>query len=208
MTRIIHRLRADDRGVTLTELLVTVFLLGIVSVIFSAAIVSSLQATRNAEGAASSNDDVRIAIATMDRELRSASQICSPGPAEAGNSLTFETRTATGTETVAYRIDDPDGDGLGSLLRSVDGGAERVVVPTVVNGFVAARDGTEEWMFTNQGVSEETTGGTVVGSPSFGKVVSLRIWIDSNPRDDVSPKLETTEISGRNVWTPNAGCST
>ena len=83
-----------------------------------------------------------------------------------------------------------------------------VVVEGVVNGFVAATNGTAEPMFTNQGISE-TVGPstTIVGSPSFGKVISLRVWIDANPRDDISPKLETTELSGRNVWTPNAGCT-
>jgi prepilin-type N-terminal cleavage/methylation domain-containing protein len=206
MTNLLRRLRSDQ-GVTLTELMVTVMLMGIVSVVFSTAIVSSLDATRDAEGAARSNDGIRLAIASLDRELRSASQICTPGPAESGDVLTFETRTATGTETITYRVDDPDADGVGELVRSA-GTGERVVVEGVVNGWVAAQNGTNEPLFTNQGITE-TVGPstTVVGSPSFGKVISIRVWIDANPRDDISPKLETTELSGRNVWTPNAGCS-
>ena len=206
MTRLIRRLRYDD-GVTLTELMVVLMLMGIVSVIFSTAIVSALRSTRNVEGVARSNDDVRLAIATLDRELRSASQICTPGPAAAGDILTFETRLATGTETITYRIDDPDADGVGTLVKSDDNG-DRVVVEGVVNGFVAAETGVPEPMFTNQGITEAVgPSTTVTGSPSFGKVISLRIWVDSNPRDDISPKLETTELSGRNVWTPNAGCT-
>jgi prepilin-type N-terminal cleavage/methylation domain-containing protein len=206
MTRLIRRLRYDD-GVTLTELMVVLMLMGIVSVIFSTAIVSALRSTRNVEGVARSNDDVRLAIATLDRELRSASQICTPGPAAAGDILTFETRLATGTETITYRIDDPDADGVGTLVKSDDNG-DRVVVEGVVNGFVAAETGVPEPMFTNQGITEAVgPSTTVTGSPSFGKVISLRVWVDSNPRDDISPKLETTELSGRNVWTPNAGCT-
>ena len=207
MNRLIARARSDE-GVTLTELMVVLMLMGIVSVIFSTAIVSALRSTRNAEGVARSNDDVRLAIATLDRELRSASQICTPGPALAGDTLTFETRTASGTETVTYRIDDPDTDGVGTLVKSVDGGDERIVVHNVVNGWVAATNGTVEPMFTNQGITEAIgPSTTVTGSPSFGKVISLRVWVDASPRDDISPKLETTELSGRNVWTPNAGCS-
>lgn len=207
MNRLIARARSDE-GVTLTELMVVLMLMGIVSVIFSTAIVSALRSTRNADGVARSNDDVRLAIATLDRELRSASQICTPGPALAGDTLTFETRTATGTETVTYWIDDPDADGVGVLVRTVDGGQERVVVEGVVNGWVAATEGTPEPMFTNQGITEAVgPSTTVTGSPSFGKVISLRVWVDANPRDDISPKLETTELSGRNVWTPNAGCT-
>lgn len=204
MRRLIH----DDRGVTLSELMVTIMLMGIVGVVFSAAIAGALNATRNAEGAARSNDDVRLVIATLDRELRSASQICIPEPEFSANTLIFESRATTGaTETIMYRLDDPDADGVGSLMKSVDGGAERVVVDAIVNGWVGARDGTEEFLFTNQGINEQVgVSTTITGSPSFGKVISFRIWIDSNPRDDISPKLETTELSGRNVWTPNAGC--
>jgi prepilin-type N-terminal cleavage/methylation domain-containing protein len=206
MSRLVQRLRHDD-GVTLTELMVVLMLMGIVSVIFSTAVVSALRSTRNVEGVARSNDDVRLAIATLDRELRSASQICTPGPAAAGDVLTFETRVATGTETITYRIDDPDADGVGTLVKSDDNG-DRVVVEGVVNGFVAAETGVPEPMFTNQGITEAVgPSTTVTGSPSFGKVISLRVWVDSNPRDDISPKLETTELSGRNVWTPNAGCT-
>jgi type II secretory pathway pseudopilin PulG len=187
--------------------MVVLMLMGIVSVIFSTAVVSALRSTRNVEGVARSNDDVRLAIATLDRELRSASQICTPGPAAAGDVLTFETRVATGTETITYRIDDPDADGVGTLVKSDDNG-DRVVVEGVVNGFVAAETGVPEPMFTNQGITEAVgPSTTVTGSPSFGKVISLRVWVDSNPRDDISPKLETTELSGRNVWTPNAGCT-
>jgi prepilin-type N-terminal cleavage/methylation domain-containing protein len=206
MSRLIQRLRSDD-GVTLTELMVVLMLMGIVSVIFSTAVVSALRSTRNVEGVARSNDDIRLAIATLDRELRSASQICTPGPAESGDILTFQTRLATGTETITYRIDDPDADGVGTLVKSDDNG-DRVVVEGVVNGFVAAETGVPEPMFTNQGITEAVgPSTTVTGSPSFGKVISLRVWVDSNPRDDISPKLETTELSGRNVWTPNAGCT-
>ncbi len=207
MSRLIHRIRHDD-GVTLTELMVVLMLMGIVSVIFSTAIVAALRSTRNVEGVARSNDDVRLAIATLDRELRSASQICTPGPALAGDVLTFETRGATGTETITYRIDDPDADGVGTLVKTTDAAGDRVVVDGVVNGFVSAESGVPEPMFTNQGITEAVgPSTTVTGSPSFGKVISLRIWVDANPRDDISPKLETTELSGRNVWTPNAGCT-
>lgn len=209
MSGLIRRLRADDRGVTLTELLVTILIIGIAGVVFSTVLAGALNATRNAEGASRANDGVRLVLATMDREIRSASQICLPAPEFSANALVFETRATSGaTEVVTYRLDDPDGDGVASLVKSVDGGDERVVVDTVVNGFVAAQNATQEFLFTNQGINEEVgVSTTVTGSPSFGKVISVRIWIDTNPRDDISPKLETTELSGRNVWTPNAGCS-
>ena len=204
MSALAARLRTDD-GVTLPELMVTIFLLAVVGTIFSAVIGSALNGTRNMEGAARSNDDVRLAIATMDRELRAASQLCVPAQGAAGNELVFETRASAGpTQRVTYRLGAADALGQAPLLRSVDGGPERVVVGTVVNTFVEARDGSAEPLFTNQGV--DLSAGPV-GSPAFGRVVSIRVWVDTNPRDAISPRVESTEITGRNVWNPNAGCS-
>ena len=116
-------------------------------------------------------------------------------------------QTASGVEEITYTLNPDkdgdsvaDGDGTALLTRSVDGGSERTVVTNVVNEFVADTTGEAQPLFTSQASGDEP------GAPSFGKVVSFRVWIDTNPRDDISPKLETTELSGRNIWNPNAGC--
>ncbi|MGI9609103.1 MAG: type IV pilus modification PilV family protein [Acidimicrobiia bacterium] len=195
----------DDRGITLAELMVTVLIVSMVGVGVSTVMVSSLEMTRNIEGAARSNDDVRLVLATMDREIKSASQVCHPEPAFSSNQIVFETKAGTGaTQKISYYLSDPDADGIGDLIRWEDG-QTRVVVDDVLNGFVSVRDGTDELIFTHQGV-EEVGGTTIPGSPAQGRVVYVRIWIDANPRDDISPKLETVELNGRNIWNPNAGC--
>ncbi len=202
MTR---RLRSDA-GVTLPELMVTIAILSIVGIVFTSVMVSSLNATRNVEGAARTNDDLRLVLATMDREIKSASQICHPSTAYSSNQLIFETRVGSGaTQRISYSLSDPDGDGVADLVKSVDGDT-RIVVTDVVNQWVSAQEGIDDLLFTNQGI-EEYGGTTIPGSPAQGRVVSIRLWVDYNPRDDISPKLETVEFNGRNIWNPNAGCA-
>lgn len=201
-----RRVLRSDRGVTLAELMVTIMILSIVGVVFTSVLVSSMQATRNIEGASRTNDDIRLVLATMDREIRSASQVCHPAPAYSSNQIIFETRVGTGaTQRISYYLSDPDGDGVAELVKWVDG-ETRTVVTDVVNGWVGVQEGIPDLIFTNQGI-EEYGGTTIPGSPAQGRVVGIRLWIDYNPRDDISPKLETVEINGRNIWNPNAGCS-
>ena len=64
--------------------------------------------------------------------------------------------------------------------------------------------GVPQFLYENQGRNELDATGTPVASPSYGKVVAVRVWVDSNLNDRISPQLETTEVAGRNVWTPNA----
>jgi hypothetical protein len=200
MRRLHHFLR-DERGVSLTELMVAVFMLTVVSVIFTTVLVSSMQATRDLQGAALSNDNVRLVLQTLDRELRGAERICEPSAGVAANRLEFRTRAFAGTAPAAgyrdviYELRDDGTGALTVLQRSADGGATwRTVVENVRN--VEMGDD----IFANQG--DETT-----ALPSQGKVVTVRIWVDADPADRIAAELATTEISGRNIWTPNnTGC--
>ncbi len=207
--RIFHRL-SDDRGVSLTELLVVIFLMTTIGIIFSQVLASSLDATRDLEGSASANDDLRLALAAIDNELRSAETICEPTPGGTSDRLHFVTRRGTGMATVeteyVYELQDLDGDGaFTDLMKSSDGGVTyRRVVGSVVNLQVAADLGVPQPLFESQGATELGSGGTVEASPSFGRVMSVAIWAEAGTRDHITPRLETTEIAGRNVWTPNA----
>lgn len=192
-------MRRDD-GFTLTEVLVALFLLTAVSVVFLPVMNSSLLATRELDSAARSNDAGRLALAQLDREFRAAEQICEPAAGDSANRLRFITRayttttTATGTQELIYELRDPDGDGAAThLQRSHDDGSTwRTVIENVEN--------------EAKGVSVFTVeGGT--GAPNFpseGKVVTVELWVDANPNDRSVAKLFTTELSGRNIWNPNA----
>lgn len=204
------RLTSDDRGLTLTELMVAIFLLTIVSIVFSNVLASSLSATRDIEAAARSNDDIRLILQRIDKELRGAETICVPAPGDESNTLSFITRTnpipPADTRHIVYRLVDVDGDGASTdLQRSGDGGLTYVTVnATVANEAVALDLGTPQFLFANQGRNEINNTGLPSASPSYGKVVRILVWIDRSPMDRISPRLESTEVAGRNIWTPNA----
>lgn len=210
MRSIIQKFKQED-GVSLTELIVTLFLLGVVSTIFTSVLASSLDATRDLEGATRANDDIRLAVLTISRELRAAETICAPRPENPGDMLWFFVRDGTGVSATqieyVYQVVDFDGDGsVDDLVRSTDGGASyRPVVDNVVNSIVAADLGEAQPLFTNQaGGQVNSSGVTVAASPSYGKVISVEVWVDESALDNISPRLEFTEVAGRNVWTPNA----
>ena len=122
----LRRLTTDERGLTLPELMVAVFLMTIISIVFTSVLSSSLTATKDIEGAARSNDDIRLTLIRIDRELRGAETICEPLPGDASNRLSFitsSTTDASGSRHVVYELVDRDGDGNNTdLVRSIDGG--------------------------------------------------------------------------------------
>lgn len=191
--------RRSEEGFTLTEVMVALFLLTVVSAVFLPTLQSTLFATRHLEAAARANDASRLAIAQLDREFRAAEQVCEPSPGATADRIRFRTRAYTATTSgtgyleVTYELRDPDGDGrLTTLQRSSDGGTTwRTVIENVVNQDLAAP------LF-------EVAGGTGSGAPSEGKVVIIDLWVDINPSDPIGPRLTETELSGRNIWTPNA----
>lgn len=206
LTKRLHSFHDDDTGITLVEVMITTFLLSIISVIFSGVMSSTMNATINIDGAARSNDDVRIVIAQLDRDIRSAEQICEPVDGNSSDRLVIHKQTVSGVEEIVYEYNldkdgngSPDADLIAELVRSVDGAAGRVVTDSLINPWVSTQ-GDAQPLFISQAAGDEP------GAPSFGKVIAVNLWIDTNPRDDISPKLETTEISGRNIWNPNSNC--
>ncbi len=205
-----HRM-SDDRGTTLTEVVVALLLLAIVSAVFLPTLTSGLGATVDLTNAAAANDTARLALQRLDREFRAADRVCTPQPGVAGDVLEFRTRawttttSASGYQEISYRLNGTD------LERTADGGVTwDVWVGNVVNATVVDDDYNAEAgrPLGTVGVPVFTTEGGGAGAyPSEGKVVTVRIWTDISQRDRLGPRLLTTELSGRNIWTPNApGC--
>lgn len=210
-----NRLHRDEGGLTLVELLISITLMAIVGGVFISLLQTTLFSTRDFENTARANDEVRLILQQLDRDFRSAERVCDPLPGASGNRFDFRTRAYTATTTAAgfrdlvYQLRDADGDGTATdLQRSSDGGTTwATVIGGVVNETIIDDDyntalgrplGTAGVpMFTNQG-------DVATALPSQGKVITVRIWVDANPNDRVSARLATTEISGRNIWTPNS----
>lgn len=72
-----ERLR-DEAGTTLAETLITVALIGVVLTMFLVALESMQTGVVRAEGRSARNDEVRLALAQMDREIRSGNVLYDP----------------------------------------------------------------------------------------------------------------------------------
>lgn len=209
------RLNREDGGLSLVEMMVAMMLMTIVAAVFLGLLRTTMFATRDLEGTARSNDGVRLALQQLDRDFRSAEQICEPLPGSVSDRLDFRTRaytattSATGYQDLTYELRDVDGDGIPTdLQRSANGG---VTWSTVISGVRNTTYVDDDYnsavgrplgtagvpIFTSQG-------GVASALPSQGKVITVRIWVDINPSDRIAARLGTTEISGRNIWTPNS----
>src|SRR5687767_10593147 len=109
----VHRLRSEQAGFTLIELMMAVALL---SVVLGAVLSLSHTGSRVAErdlGRANAIEEVQTGIARMDRELRTAVQVITPASTTPSNSVDFIARVSTtggGNRTlrrVRYACDAP-----------------------------------------------------------------------------------------------------
>jgi prepilin-type N-terminal cleavage/methylation domain-containing protein len=77
MNRFLGRLRGED-GFTLLELIVATAILGVVMVIFTAVLASVQTAVGRETDRSASNDQARLAVEQLDREVRSANVLYDP----------------------------------------------------------------------------------------------------------------------------------
>ena len=147
--RLTERLRAEESGFSLIEVLMAVALL---SVVLGATLSLSHTGSRVAERdlvRANAIEEVQTGIARMDRELRTATEVISPTSATPTNSVDFVARVKAGTtrtlQRVRYSCDVPSPTipGLQACYRyqgpvgSSPGGGGTLVIDQLVNGTTA-----------------------------------------------------------------------
>jgi prepilin-type N-terminal cleavage/methylation domain-containing protein len=80
-SKLVRRMRLfdrDQRGMTLTELMVSVAMMAIVATIFMTVLLSIQQAVIRQQARSEINDEARLAVEQMDREIRSGSVLYNP----------------------------------------------------------------------------------------------------------------------------------
>lgn len=107
----IARLRAQA-GVTITEMVVSMTLVGTVSAVFLPILGTATRSVRPMQAQSEAIDDLRNSLATIGRELRSALCVAEPqANAASGNVLTFTTEANNEQYEVTYTVAD------GQLIR-------------------------------------------------------------------------------------------
>jgi prepilin-type N-terminal cleavage/methylation domain-containing protein len=101
------RERTDEAGMTLVEMLVTMSLLAIVTTMFLSIMASVQSGVERQADRSNDNDQARLAVQELDREIRSGNVLYDPAaeapPFEPGYSLRVYTQTNATTRTPANR---------------------------------------------------------------------------------------------------------
>jgi prepilin-type N-terminal cleavage/methylation domain-containing protein len=102
--RILGRLRDRERdeGFTLMELLVAIGLLSILMAIVTTAIVSMFQAMRKQQGQADAIGQIRVVVDKLDKSVRYANAVNTPGVGTTAGTLYVEWRTGNLTGATNY----------------------------------------------------------------------------------------------------------
>jgi type II secretory pathway pseudopilin PulG len=192
MKRAMQRLWREERGITLTELMITVTLLTLVTGAFLTFLESTNRAVVVEQERSLANDEARLAVQQLDREVRSANYIYDPDDEiqpYKGYSLRVYTQANAPTRTpgfqcVQWRIQDGD-----LLRRSWPTGQPglasswRLVAGNIVNvdlGQAAFKMDTDP--------------------DKGGRTVRVTLFVDVDLDDAVSrPVRLETSLTGRNV---------
>lgn len=169
-----RRWRAD-RGMTVVELVVAMSLLGTIVAVFGPVMASSFKATNVTQNESRALDEIRNAVARVDRELRSTECISTPAPDASSNVLTFTTHAHDGVHTSAYEVTYAV-DSNGYLTRTVGTDTSQVGEGIVVTS--------EEFKHT--------------ANP--GERASVAIDLQVRFEDGNTPRRITTEVAARNAW--------
>jgi prepilin-type N-terminal cleavage/methylation domain-containing protein len=223
MAQIIRLLRSrvkSEAGFTLVEMLIAMSLLTIVMVVFLSALFASQTTVNRSTARSTSNDQARLALQELDKEVRSGNVLydpsnCPPPPVSPGGpptcfpsdgitqnmSLLVYTQTNAnsrnpGNQCVQWRITQPDANGLSELQRRAWS------VNWQSDGFVFGwRDVADNIVNRQPPAGSATAAFTLDPAASFGsRVVQVTILTNGDPANTESPTVtNTAAITGRNT---------
>jgi prepilin-type N-terminal cleavage/methylation domain-containing protein len=104
--------RADDSGLSLIEIMVTMGIMSVLMVIFTTAILQVYRTSAATESLSAAQSQLQIAFQRFDRELRYASWIAQPG--KVGTTWYVEFAAADATKCGQLRLETPAGPASGA----------------------------------------------------------------------------------------------
>lgn len=170
--RIARARGAGEAGLSVVELMTALTLMLIVGITAGSTLVSTVSATSTLEDETAALDDLRVSMAQLEREFRSAECVREPNPVNpgepaSGSTLRFTTRSNGGAYEVTYAIAD------GALARTQDS------VTSVIT----------------EGLVEPDATFTYTETPRRSIEVAFVVEGDDGDRRRLS-----TTVAGRNAW--------
>jgi type II secretory pathway component PulJ len=186
---------ADERGVSLAESVVTMLILGVVLAMFFTVLTTMQTAAARQDGRVRRNDEARLALAQLDREIRSGNVLYDPstesdvdGDIEPNMSLRIYTQAdapSRGYQCAQWRV--TDGTMQARWWDKDDPEA------TVTEWWTVARN------VVNRSVSPPVPAFELDSTAAYGKRnMSIRLLID-DPTDHGEPMEVAMSITGRNT---------
>ena len=177
------RLRRDERGMTLVEIIVSMSVFVIVAPLIASVMVSTLRAGTATEDQSRVVDELRQQMYAVSRELRSARCVKAPTAFNApSNTLTFTTESQTGASSSAYDL----------RYQVITTGGDTYLVRTQYdsNGVVVSS------RLVGPGLVSPNTTFELRSTPRKSVIVKLQLQLTAT-----RPVQElTTTIAGRNAW--------
>lgn len=164
------RREASDSGFTLVELAVYIVLLGIVSAIVAAVVMTSFRAEQTVSSTTTLANSAQTVIAQLDRDVRNSSSV-SPhsGSSEEIRLCVAGSQTDVTWHEVVWKFSDE------AISRSYDGGSDTIILQkspdsdafTISDAGFVVSDGAVAYSFTlfEAGTTERTFSGSTALSP-------------------------------------------
>ena len=202
---VLRRRVSDDRGFSLVELATTVALLTLVPIVFGTALISMQKSVNTASGRSQKNDAARLAVAEIDRQIRSGNVFYDPSSETdvangivAGQALRVYTQANAPTNTPAYRCVQWRVNTSGQLQT-------RWWAPAVA-GVSNYADTVTDWRTVVDDVVNRTSDPTIPAfsliSPVGGttaRTIKMRIATDRSDDHSSTPQEVQASITGRNT---------
>ena len=111
----------DQRGMTLAELMVATFIFGIVMLVFTTTLASVQRAVVRQDNLSRTNDDARLAMEQLDREIRSGNVLYDPADASLlGYDPYYYVRVYTQSNAPSRALDGEGSNGFSCVLWQLD----------------------------------------------------------------------------------------
>jgi prepilin-type N-terminal cleavage/methylation domain-containing protein len=204
----------DERGYSLTELLISMAIFGVLMAIVFAVMIQLMQQTAHTVSRTETLQQARLGVAQIDRQVRSGNVILDPGADTTADvppyfSMRILTDAEATTRCAQWRVIDTDGDMFGDL-QFRDWNPDYPAVNEVTDWGVVAHN-LVEMDVAPTGPSDitddpatwppfwvEDTGVTASDSQAQFVRITLRLK-DPQERADAEPTSVTTVVTGRNT---------
>ena len=196
--RVSRAILLDERGITLVELVVAMLILSIVSLVFTTTLTSVQRAVVREDVRTQLNNKARLAIQTIDRQVRSGNLLYDPSSEVVLYSSSCPTTCGSGYMFRVYTQANSPTEGARCALWLVD---DKQQLKYRWWPALAPNDPTASgWIIVTDGVVNRTIGQPAFSLDSTGRTATINFYVNpSYSADKSATQRVTASLTGRNT---------